>query len=113
MIQVLHNVRCSKSREALAWLDERKIAYETIDYLNEELTPFFLEEVLDKLGLEPSEILRTNEAVWKENYQHLDLSEEELLMFMIEEPKLIQRPIVINGEKAVLARPAERIAEIL
>jgi arsenate reductase (glutaredoxin) len=113
MIQVLHNARCSKSREALAWLDERKINYETIDYLNEELTPFFLEDLLDKLGVEASEILRSNEAVWKENYKHLDLSEEELLMVMVEEPKLIQRPIVINGEKAVLARPAERIAEIL
>ena len=113
MIQILHNNRCSKSREALAWLEERKHAFEQIDYLNEELTPSYLEELFEKLELEPSEILRTNEAIWKENYKSLDLSEDEILMVMVEEPKLIQRPIVVNGEKAIIARPADRIAEIL
>jgi arsenate reductase len=115
MITVYHNPRCRKSREALAYLDEKGAQYNVRLYMNDEesMTAAELEEVLDALDMDALELVRTNEALWKEEYKHLELDEEEIILAMIEHPRLMERPIILNGDKAVVARPAEKAEEVL
>lgn len=115
MITVYHNPRCRKSREALAHLDEKGAQYNVRLYMNDEesMTAAELEEVLDALDMDALELVRTNEALWKEEYKHLELDEEEIILAMIEHPRLMERPIILNGDKAVVARPAEKAEEVL
>lgn len=113
MIKVYHNPRCTKSREALAYLEEKGVEVEVVEYLKEPLTPNELEVVLDALDMEPMDLIRTNEAIWKEEFKGKELDDDELVLAMIEFPKLMQRPIVVNGDKAVVARPAEEIEKVL
>jgi len=115
MITVYHNPRCRKSREALAHLDEKGAQYNVRLYMNDEesMTAAELEEVLDALDMDALQLVRTNEALWKEEYKHLELDEEEIILAMIEHPRLMERPIILNGDKAVVARPAEKAEEVL
>jgi arsenate reductase len=115
MITVYHNPRCRKSREALAYLDEKGAQYNVRLYMNDEesMTAAELEEVLDALDMDALELVRTNEALWKEEYKHLELDEEEIILAMIEHPRLMERPIIVKGSKAVVARPAEKAEEVL
>lgn len=115
MITVYHNPRCRKSREALAHLDEKGAQYKVRLYMNDEesMTAAELEEVLDALDMDALELVRTNEALWKEEYKHLELDEEEIILAMIEHPRLMERPIIVNGTKAVVARPADAMDAIL
>ena len=112
MVEIWHNSRCSKSRNALNYLKERNIDYKVKEYLKEPITKEELKEVLDKLGMKPSELVRKKEAIYKE-LGLKDASEDELLEAMVQNPKLIERPIVINGDKAVVARPLENIEKVL
>lgn len=115
MIIVYHNPRCAKSREALKWLDERGISYVIKKYLEEPLTFEEVENLVDLAGFHTVDIIRTNEKIWKEKYAELDLDNNELIYAIIEDPVLLQRPIVHNTNKdlAVIARPADRIQEVL
>lgn len=115
MLIVYHNPRCGKSREALKWLDEHGILYQIKKYLDEPLTFDEVENLVQLAGFHTVDIIRTNEKIWKEKYADLDLDNNELIYAIIEEPILLQRPIVYNPEKdeAVIARPAEKIKEIL
>ncbi len=113
MIKVLHNPRCGKSREGLKYLEDKGLEFEIIKYLDDPLTPDELVEVLRKLDKRPMDIIRTKEDIYKEEFEDKELSDEEWILAMVEYPKLIERPIVINGEKAVVARPAELIDSIL
>ena len=111
--KVYHNPRCGKSRESLAWLETNNIAYEVVNYMAEPLTYEELDSVLQVLNVDPMDVIRTNEPEWKEHFAGSELEDEELIYAMIEYPKLMQRPIVVIGDKAVVARPADRIAEIV
>jgi len=71
------------------------------------------QEVLDALDMDAIDLVRKNESVWKEEYKTLELDEEEIILAMIEHPRLMERPIVMNGDKAVVARPAEKVEEVL
>ncbi len=113
MIKVYHNPRCGKSREALKYLDEKGLEYEVVEYMKEPLTAGQLEGVLEQLDMNADELIRTNEAIWKEEFKGKELDDEELILAMIEHPKLMQRPIVVKGNKAVVARPAEEIENLL
>lgn len=113
MIKVYHNPRCTKSREALAYLDEKGAEYEVVEYMKEPLTPMDLESILEALDMTAIELIRKNEADWKENFADKELEEDEVMLAMIEYPKLMQRPIVMNGGKAVVARPAQEIDKVL
>lgn len=113
MIKVYHNPRCGKSREALAYLDEKGQAYEVVEYMKTPITPDELTEVIDALDIDAEDLIRKNEAEWKDNFQDLELTEEEYILAMIEYPKLMQRPIVLKGEKAVIGRPKEEIDKLL
>ena len=113
MIQILHNSRCRKSREGLSVLEESGKEIEVIKYLENRITEVQLIEIIGKLGIEPIELVRKNEAIWKSNYKGKDLSDMQIIHAMVENPKLIERPIVINKDKAVIGRPAEHINNII
>lgn len=108
-----HNPRCAKSREGLQLLMEKKIVPEIVDYMNEPLTPAELSEVLRKLGISATDLVRKKEKIWKEEFADKELSEEELVLAMIENPKLMERPILVNADKAAIGRPPENLLEVI
>lgn len=113
MIQIYHNSRCTKSRECLAFLEETGQEYEVIKYL--ENIPSFeeLKTIIEKLGIKPIELVRQKEKIWIENFKNKAMSDEEVIQAMILNPILIERPIVINGDKAIIARPIEKAVAII
>ena len=113
MITIYHNNRCRKSREGLQILEESGKEFQIIKYLEEVPTKEELKEVIAKLGISAIDLIRKNELVWKENYKGKDLTEEEVIDAMIKYPKLIERPIVINNNTAVIGRPPSVILDIL
>ena len=113
MIQILHNPRCGKSRECLAFIENAGVEYEIIKYL--DAVPSFdeLSEIIKKLNIKPIDLVRVKEKVWIENFKGKDLSNTAIIEAMIANPILIERPIVINNQKAVIARPLENVKSIL
>lgn len=112
-IIIYHNGECSKCRGALELLQERGIPHEVRWYLAEPLSRMELAVLVTKLNMKPSELVRTSEELYTDNYAGKDLSEEEWVTILAEHPILMQRPIVEVGDKAVVARPAERMFEII
>ena len=113
MITIYHNPRCTKSREGLCEIENLNQPFEIRKYLDEPFTKSELEDVIKKLNIKPIELVRTKESIWIENYKGKDLSDTQIIEAMLQNPKLIERPIVVNGDKAVIARPKEKINEIL
>lgn len=113
MITIYHNPRCGKSREALQFLEEKKIEHEVVNYLEEPLTPDELYDLLDLLAMDAFELIRTKEDLWKREFADLEMDDDELVLLMIEYPHLMERPIVATDDAAVIARPAEKIMELL
>ncbi|SEP60375.1 arsenate reductase (glutaredoxin) [Flavobacterium urocaniciphilum] len=113
MITILHNNRCSKSREGLCFIEALNQPFEIINYLDKVPTYSELESIIKKLNIKPIELVRIKEKDWTENFKGKNLSDKEIIEAMINFPKLIERPIVINGNKAVIARPTEKINDIL
>jgi arsenate reductase len=113
MIKIYHNPRCSKSRQGLALLENSGKPFEIIKYLEDNLSAKALKEIINLLGIKPKDLVRKNEAIWKTNYKGKTLTDNEVIDVMIENPKLIERPIVINDSKAVIGRPPELITTIL
>lgn len=113
MITIYHNNRCSKSREGVCFLENLKQPFEIINYLDQVPTYNELEVIIKKLNIKPIELVRIKEKDWTENFKGKTLTDKEIIEAMIQFPKLIERPIVINGEKAVVARPTALINEIL
>jgi len=113
MIQIYHNPRCGKSRNCLAFIDQSNQEYEIIPYLTE--TPNFdeLKILLKKLELQPIELVRTKEKIWIENYKEKTMSDDEIIKAMVENPILIERPIVIKDGKAIIGRDLDRVASFL
>lgn len=113
MIQIYHNSRCGKSRECLLLLEKSGQEYEIIKYLEDVPTFDELKEIIKKLGVKPIELVRRKEKIWIENFKDKILSDDEVIQAMISNPILIERPIVINGDRAVIARPLEKANAIL
>lgn len=111
-VEVYHNPRCSKSREALNYLKEEGHEIEIIEYLKELPSRDELELLLAKLNLRPHDLIRRGEIVYKEHFKGKDFNDDEWLDILIEHPKLIERPIVIRGNKAVIGRPFGRVVEL-
>ena len=107
-----HNPRCSKSREALALLQQRGIEPRIVEYLKTPLTQTELREVIKKLGIKPEGLLRKGENVFMEKFSDRTLSDEEWIVMMVDNPVLIERPIVIHRNRAVIGRPPERLIEL-
>lgn len=112
-IKIYHNPRCSKSRQTLALLEEHGVQPEIVEYLKTPPNFAELEQLLDRLQLAPKELMRKKETVFKE----LQLADEDnrdtLITAMVNNPKLIERPIVVNGDKAAIGRPPESVLAIL
>ena len=113
MIQIYHNPRCSKSREGKEILEESGNEFEIVEYMNDSLSVKELKELIRKLGIHPMDLIRKNENIWKEDFKDKNLSEDEILQAMHEFPNLIERPIVVNGSKAIIGRPPILIKDIL
>lgn len=113
MITVYHNPRCGKSRECLAFLQNSDLEYEVIKYLETPFTFSQLIKIIEKLKIKPIELVRTKESVWIEKYKELPLNDDEIIQAMMDHPILIERPIAVKGNKAIIARPLEKIKEIL
>ena len=112
MIKIYHNPRCRKSREGLQILQESRQEFEIIDYLKKGVSFDELKSIIDLLAITPIELIRKNEAIWKSKFKSMTLSDEEIINAMIENPKLMERPIVINADKAAIGRPSQNILNI-
>ena len=101
---IYHNNRCGKSRCALQVLEETGAPFELVEYLKTPLSAAKIRDLLKKLGKKPLEIIRTKEAAFKENYQGKELTDEAWIAAMVEHPILIERPIIVRGDRAWIAR---------
>ncbi len=108
-----HNPRCSKSRQSLAILEEAGTEIEVIRYLDNPPTQKELTSVIQKLGIKPIDLIRKTESVFKEKYKGKDLTDSQWVKAMVENPKLIERPILVTDKQAVIGRPPENILSIL
>ncbi|GAL81290.1 arsenate reductase [Algibacter lectus] len=113
MTKIYHNPRCSKSRQGLEILENSGKPFEIVKYLDDNLSAKALTEMVTLLGIKPIELVRKNEAIWKSDFKGKDLTDTEVIEAMANNPKLIERPIVINGKKAVIGRPPSLILDIL
>ena len=112
-MKIYHNPRCTKSRQALALLQENGVKPQVVEYLKDLLTKEGLSELIGFLGIEPLALVRKNESVWKEQFKGKELSDKEVIKAMVENPKLIERPIVVKQKKAVLGRPPENVLQLI
>lgn len=113
MIRIYHNPRCSKSRQGLTILTDSGKEFEIVEYLKDSPTKKELVDLVKMLGISPMELIRKNEIIWKEKFKGKKLSDDELLTAMVNNPKLLERPIVVHNNKAVIGRPPEKIMELL
>ncbi|MDQ1245559.1 MAG: hypothetical protein QG565_1900 [Campylobacterota bacterium] len=112
-IKIWHNPKCSKSREAMEILQENKCEAEVVKYLEEKPDVKKIKAILKMLGIAPRELMRTKEDIYKELNLMDETDDEALIEAMAQNPKLIERPIIIKGDRAIIGRPAEKIAEFL
>lgn len=111
---IYHNPRCSKSRQTLALLEKHAVDIEVIEYLKTPLSMAELKTLLQRLGVSARELMRTKEAIYKElGLSNAELNESALIDAMVKNPILIERPIVVINQRAVIGRPPENILEIL
>lgn len=112
-MKIYHNPRCRKSREGIKYLESKKINFEVIDYIKNNLSLEQIRNILKKLQLKPIELVRKNEAIWKEKYKGKAFTDDQLIEILSNEPKLIERPIIVSEKLAVIGRPAENIDKLL
>lgn len=111
-MKIYHNPRCRKSRETLKLIEENGKTPEVIEYLKTPPSKVDLTELIRMLGIKPADLIRKGEEEYKTLYKGKTLSDEEWIDAMISHPKLIERPIVVEGNKAILGRPPENVLEI-
>lgn len=112
-MKIYHNPRCSKSRCSLQILDEKGIDYELIKYLDTPPSRAELKEIITKLGLNPEALVRKGEKIFKEQFKGKSFTDEEWITILTENPILIERPIIVEGDKAVIGRPPEKVLTLL
>lgn len=112
-MKIYYNPRCNTCRQALDLIKQEGIEPEVIEYLKEPPSKKELQEIVDKLGISPRDLIRKSETLYKENFSKEDHTDEEWLQIMADNPKLIQRPIVVVGNQAVLGRPPENVLQLL
>lgn len=112
-MKIYHNTRCSKSRDAYNLLTEKGLEFETIEYLKTPLNKKEIKDLLTQLNIPAKDLIRKSEADYKENFKGKELSESQWINAMVNFPKLIERPIVVKGNKAVIGRPIEKVIDLL
>ncbi len=110
---IYHNTRCSKSREACSILEERGIAFETVEYLKTPLNQKQIKELLKLLGINAQEIVRKSEPLYTENYANKKFTEAQWIKILAANPILIERPIIVKDNKAIIGRPSEKVLELI
>jgi arsenate reductase len=113
MITIYHNTHCAKSQDGVYFLKNLGLEFQTVDYLENNLTIDELKTIIKQLNIPLIDAIRTNTREWIEHYIDKNLSEEEMYKVVIKNQTLLNCPIVVNAEKAIIARPAEKILEIL
>jgi arsenate reductase len=113
MITILHNPRCGKSREALSLLEATGKPFEIIKYLDNPLTTAELKILIEKLTLQPIDLVRQKEAIWIDKFKGKNLTDAAIIKAMADYPILIERPIIVNGFKAVIGRPIDKLTGIV
>lgn len=111
-MKIYHNPRCSKSRQTLEIIQKKGLEIEIIDYLVKPPTTKELEEIITLLKIKPEELVRKSEDIYKEKFKGKKITQQEWVKIMVEYPKLIERPIVISGNKAIIGRPPEKVLEL-
>jgi arsenate reductase len=112
MIEIFHNNRCSKSRCALQYLEDSKLEFKIVHYLQDVPSVDELSNLIKKLGLKPIDLVRKNESIYKEQFKNGSYTDEKWLQILHEYPILIERPIVIQGNKAIISRPPELVKNL-
>ena len=113
MIKIYHNIRCSKSREACSILQDKGVKFETIEYLKTPPTQNEIKELLKMLGMKAEEIVRRGEPLFKEKFAAKKLTEAQWIKIFAENPILIERPIIVKGNKAIIGRPPEKLLNFI
>lgn len=113
ILTIYHNPRCRKSREALQYLEDNGYNPKIVDYQKIRLSDKDIQRVLDQLNYTAEELIRKNETIWKTEFKNKSWTEKQLIAALATHPKLIERPIISNGNQAVVARPIERLKEFL
>lgn len=113
MLTIYHNPRCSKSRQTLGIIEDAGQMVQVVEYLKTIPTKEELAEIIEKLGIKPADLIRKSEKDYKDNFKGKTLTDDEWLEAMVQYPKLIERPIVVKGDKAVLGRPPENVNTLL
>ncbi len=109
MMTIYHNPRCRKSREGLDILKASGKEFEIIEYLKHPISEEKLREIIEKLQINPLDLVRKNEAIWKSDFKGKSMTDQQIISAMVRHPKLIERPIVVKGNRAVVGRPSEKI----
>jgi arsenate reductase (glutaredoxin) len=112
-VTIFHNARCSKCREAMGILEDSNCEIEVVEYLKEIPTKKELKDLLMKLGLKPFDLIRTKEELFEKKFRNKKFTDGEWLQIIIENPILLERPIIVDGYKAVIGRPVEKVIELL
>ena len=110
---IYHNPRCRKSREALKYLQDKKYDFEVRDYIKNLLSVEETFDLIDSLKIKPIELVRKNEAIWKENFKNKDLDDDQIINALSKYPKLIERPIVTKGKSSIIAKPIDKLLNFL
>jgi len=108
-MKIYHNPKCSKSRQTLELVRNKTSEFKIIEYLKNPLTAKEITVLLSQLNIKPLALVRTQEIIWRENYKGKELTDIEIINAMFENPKLIERPIVVKNNKAVIGRPPENV----
>ena len=112
-MKIYHNPRCRKSRETLEIITSSGSDVEVVEYLKETPSANDLSVILAKLGMKPEQIIRKGEKIFKEEFKGRKLTDQQWIKVMVENPILIERPIVVQGKKAVIGRPPENVNKLL
>ena len=109
MLQILHNPRCGKSRNCLAFTTEKNVPFEIINYLENPLSISDLKVLLKKLDIKPIELVRQKETIWIENYKDKTMTNNDIINTLAKHPILIERPIIIDSDKAIIGREIDEL----
>jgi arsenate reductase len=113
MIQIYHNPRCGKSRNCLALVTEKESEVAIVKYLETPPTEQEIKAILQKLNFKPIQLVRTKESIWMENYKNKSLTDKEIIQALVAHPILIERPILVKGDQAIIGRIPEEVAQFL
>ena len=113
MLQILHNPRCGKSRNCLAYLTESNVSFEVVNYLENPLTEEEIKLLVKKLNIKPIDLVRKKEVIWKDNYKDKSVTDNQIINALAKHPILIERPIIIDENRAIIGREKDKIRDFI